>query len=108
MNGITEFAISALLLVGAAFALLGSLGLARLPDFFTRLHAPTKVTTLGVSGMALASMLYFSIDGTGLNLHAIACVLFLFLTAPIGAQLLTKAALHRRHNETRDSDAQQR
>lgn len=108
MNDITEFAISALLLVGAAFALLGSLGLARLPDFFTRLHAPTKVTTLGVSGMALASMLYFSTDGAGLNLHAIACVLFLFLTAPIGAQLLTKTALHRRQNETRDSDAQQR
>lgn len=82
MNGWVEFAVSALLVIGAAFALLGPLGLARLPDFYTRLHAPTKVTTLGVGGMALASMLYFSFQGDGPNLHAIACVLFLFLTAP--------------------------
>ena len=45
MSAATEFIVSALILLGAVFALLGSIGLARLPDFFTRLHGPTKATT---------------------------------------------------------------
>ncbi|MFP5340523.1 MAG: cation:proton antiporter, partial [Gammaproteobacteria bacterium] len=40
-----EILISVLVLSGAFFALVGSIGLARLPDFFTRLHGPTKATT---------------------------------------------------------------
>lgn len=94
MNAIVEFAIAALLLAGAAFALLGSVGLARLPDFFMRLHGPTKATTLGVGSMALASAIYFSVQGESLSLLEIACMPFLFLTAPVSAQLLAKAALH--------------
>ena len=46
-----EVLVSVLLLAGAGFALVGSIGLARLPDFFMRLHAPTKATTLGVGAM---------------------------------------------------------
>ena len=48
MSTILELVTAALLLFGAAFALIGSIGLARLPDIFTRLHGPTKSTTLGV------------------------------------------------------------
>ena len=47
-----EIIISILVLVGAFFTLVGSIGLAKLPDFFTRLHAPTKATTLGEIGRA--------------------------------------------------------
>ena len=43
-----EAIVSLLLVFGAAFVLVGSIGLARFPDFFTRLHGPTKATTLGV------------------------------------------------------------
>ncbi|MCU0937109.1 MAG: monovalent cation/H(+) antiporter subunit G, partial [Gammaproteobacteria bacterium] len=50
-----ELLVSALLLVGAGFALVGSVGLARLPDFFMRLHGPTKATTLGVGAMIVGS-----------------------------------------------------
>lgn len=104
MNVLAEYAISALLLAGAAFTLLGSLGLARLPDFFMRLHGPTKATTLGVGGIVLASVLYFSLRGDGWSLYALACVPFLFITAPVSAQLLAKAALHCRH-QAQASDA---
>ena len=79
-------------LLGAAFALLGTIGLARLPDFFTRLHGPTKATTLGVGEMALASALYFTTaTRPGFSLHEIAVMVFLFITAPVSAHLLAKA-----------------
>ncbi len=48
--------IAALLVVGGVFALVGVVGMLRFPDFYMRLHAPTKATTLGVGGMLLASM----------------------------------------------------
>ena len=102
MNPYLEFIVASLILLGALFALLGSVGLARLPDFFTRLHGPTKATTLGVGAMALASAVYFTATQPGLSLHEIAVMVFLFITAPVSAHLLSKAALHRhsskRHN----------
>lgn len=99
MNPAIESAVSLLILVGAAFALLGSIGLARLPDFFTRLHGPTKATTLGVGAMTLASALFFSAAEPGLSLHEIAVLVFLFITAPVTAHVLAKAALHRRQRQ---------
>jgi len=83
------------LLIGAGFALIGSFGLARLPDFYTRLHGPTKATTLGIGGMLIASSLYFT-GSEGVSLHEVLVALFLFITAPVSAHLLAKAALHLR------------
>lgn len=91
-----EILVSFFLLVGATFALIGSIGLARLPDFFTRLHGPTKATTLGIGGMLAGSLIYFSVRSAGLSLHEVLVAVFLFLTAPISAHMLAKAALHRR------------
>lgn len=96
MNAIMEWLISVLLLGGAFFVLTGSIGLARFPDLFTRLHGPTKATTLGMAGVLLASMLYFTGERGELSLHEILVTLFLFMTAPVTAQLLARAALHQR------------
>lgn len=95
MNAATEVLLSVLVLAGAAFTFIGSLGLVRLPDFFMRLHGPTKATTLGVGCLLVASSVYFSVNGEGVSLHEILVTLFLALTAPISAHLLAKAALHR-------------
>ena len=90
---VLDMLIGLLLLGGAAFVLLGSIGLARLPDFFMRLHGPTKATTLGVGALVLASLLHVGTEeGTG-GLREVAVMLFLFITAPITAHLLAKAAL---------------
>jgi multicomponent K+:H+ antiporter subunit G len=89
-----EYLISFLILVGASFTLLGSVGLARLPDFFMRVHGPTKTTTLGVGAMVMASAIYFSVTGDGVSLHEVVATVFLFITAPVSAHMLTKAALH--------------
>ena len=94
MNMATEILLSALVLLGAAFTLIGSLSLVRFKDFYTRLHGPTKATTLGVGCLLIASSVFFSVTGDGLSLHEILVTLFLFITAPISAHLLAKAALH--------------
>lgn len=91
-----EALVSLLIVVGAAFTFIGSLGLVRLRDFYTRLHGPSKATTLGVGSLLIASMLYFGSQGRGLSLREALVTLFLFITAPVSAHLLSKAALHLR------------
>jgi len=86
---------AALLLLGAGFALLGSIGLARLPDIYTRLHGPTKATTLGIGSILIGSILFFSLR-QGLSLHEVLVSVFLFITAPVSAHLIARAALQRR------------
>lgn len=88
-----DILVAGFVLVGAFFALVGSIGLAKLPDFFMRLHGPTKATTLGVGSMLIASAIHFSV-GEGTSLHELLVTLFLFVTAPISAHLLARAALH--------------
>jgi multicomponent K+:H+ antiporter subunit G len=90
---IAEIVTSLLLLNGAVFALIGSIGLTRLPDFFARLHGPTKATTLGVGSIVIASLVHFSaLQGT-FSLKELGISFFLFITAPVSAHLLGKAAL---------------
>jgi multicomponent K+:H+ antiporter subunit G len=87
-----ELAVAVLLVVGAAFALVGSWGLAKLGDFYKRLHGPSKATTLGVGCVLIASGLAFAVVGQG-SLHELLITLFLLITAPVSAHLLAKAAL---------------
>ena len=91
---VTELLTSALLLVGSFFTLVGAIGLVRLPDFFMRLHGPTKATTLGVGGMLLAAIVYAS--ASQLTLRELLITLFLFVTGPVSAYLLGHAGLRRR------------
>ncbi|HRP22954.1 Na+/H+ antiporter subunit G [Thauera sp.] len=102
MTFLLELLISALIVLGGLFALVGSIGLVKLPDLLTRLHGPTKATTLGVGGALLASMLYFlGIEGR-LSIHEVLISVFLFLTAPITAHFIAKAHLHE-HVALRDA-----
>ncbi len=89
-----ELLLSLLVIAGGAFTFVGSLGLVRFRDFYTRLHGPTKATTLGVGSLLIASAIYFSVTGAGWSLHEVLVTLFLFITAPVSAHLLAKAALH--------------
>lgn len=89
-----DILVSLFLLIGATFALVGSIALVRLPDFFTRLHGPTKATTLGVGGLLVASVIHFSARGEGVSLRELLITAFLFITAPVSAYLMSRAALH--------------
>ena len=90
-----QLLIAAMLVVGGFFTLMGAIGLLRLRDFYMRLHALTKATTLGVGGVLLASMAAHFAQGAWLP-HELLIALFLFVTAPVSANLLAKAALHLR------------
>lgn len=91
---LVEIAVSVFLLLGSGFALIGSIGLLKFPDYYTRLHAPTKATTLGVGGVLVASVIFFSTRGDGLSLHELLVSIFLFITAPVSAHLLARAGRH--------------
>jgi multicomponent K+:H+ antiporter subunit G len=93
MNAILEWLVIGLIAAGAGFALVGSLGLLRLSDFMKRLHGPTKASTLGVGGVLLAAMLHRWVSTGEIGVRELLITLFVFLTAPISAHLLAKAAL---------------
>ncbi|QBG37401.1 Na+/H+ antiporter subunit G [Litorilituus sediminis] len=90
----TEWIISILLLIGGCFVLVGSIGLVKMPDFFMRLHGPTKATTLGMASLLTASMIFFSTTQAGLSIKEILISLFLLLTAPISGYMMIKSAIH--------------
>jgi multicomponent K+:H+ antiporter subunit G len=88
-----ECVIAFFMVGGALFALMGAIGLARLPDFFTRVHAPTMGTTLGVGGTIIGSVIYFSVTRGMLVPHELIISMFLFITAPVTGHLLAKVAI---------------
>src|SRR5690554_2182555 len=88
-----EYAVAFFLLVGSAFALVGSIRLYRFPDFYMRLHGPAKATTLGVGCVLIASILYFSSKDESLHVHELLITLFLMLSAPVSAYMLAKAGV---------------
>jgi len=100
MEQIAEIVISLLLVSAGIFGLVGSIGLIKLPDTMCRLHAPTKATTLGIGGVLIASMLYFWIMRDTLSWHELLITMFLLLTAPITANFIAKAHMHRFGNES--------
>ncbi|MCY0094409.1 monovalent cation/H(+) antiporter subunit G [Hoeflea ulvae] len=90
MNDIATLISATLLVVGSAFALVASIGLLRLPDLYTRMHAASKAGTMGSCLMLIALAIHTSDVGT--MSRALAGVVFFLLTAPVSSHLLAKAA----------------
>ncbi len=103
-----EALVACLVVLGAAFAFLGSLGLARFPDFYMRLHGPSKATTLGLGAVLAASMLWFAARGS-FSFRELLVAAFVAITTPVSAHFLARAAQRRRvpqwRHETRDGGA---
>jgi multicomponent K+:H+ antiporter subunit G len=97
---IAEYLIAGFLIIAGVFGFVGSFGLLKLNDAMSRLHAPTKATTLGVGGVLLASMAHgVAIEGH-LSLHEVMITLFLFLTAPVTALFVAKLHIHLHETKT--------
>ena len=79
-----------LLILGATFMLLAAVGVVRMPDLFTRMQTTTKSATLGAGCMLLAAAFYFG--ELGVTTRALAVIAFLFLTAPVAAHMIGRAA----------------
>lgn len=101
MNLVTEIPlwlalpVSVLLVLGAGLALVGSIGLLRLPSFYDRVHAPTLAATLGIGSILIASMLFFSVLQSRAVLHEVLIAAVVVTTMPVTLMLLTRAALYR-------------
>lgn len=97
-----EYILAFLLVAGGVFAFIGSYGLAKLNDFYMRLHGPTKATTLGLGCILTVSAVYFTMTAGVMSLHEYLIVVFLFITAPVSAHLLSKTALAEGFHYTSD------
>lgn len=93
--------IAVLLVAGGLLALIGSIGLLRLRNFYQRLHAPTLGNTLGCGCILVASILFFSFTDGHVELHEVLITMFVVMTAPLSAMLLTKVGLYRDGREAR-------
>jgi multicomponent K+:H+ antiporter subunit G len=87
------------LIIGSGFVLVGVIGLLKFNDPMTRLHAPTKVGTVGI-GMLLAASILHSYSIGEPSTHELLIMAFLFVTAPISANFIAKVNIHRRACET--------
>jgi multicomponent Na+:H+ antiporter subunit G len=79
-----------ILLFGALFAFLAAVGLVRLPDFFSRMQASTKAQTLGLMCILLGLAIHF--QDLGVTTRALLVLLFVFVTSPIAAHMIARAA----------------
>ncbi len=79
-----------LLLLGALFSLIAAIGILRLPDLYTRMHAASKTGTMG-AGLSFMAIALVAFDGPVI-LRAIVGFIFLLLTAPVSAHLLARVA----------------
>jgi multicomponent K+:H+ antiporter subunit G len=91
-----EIVVAVLLLASGALVLASALGLARLPDFFLRMHAPALTSTLAAWAVTAASIVHFSVRSPGLGLHVWLIIIILSITAPVTTIVLARAALFRR------------
>ena len=80
----------ALVVVGAAFVVIASLGVVRMPDLFTRMSATSKAATLGVGLMLSATAVHF--NDIAVTSRVVATIVFLLLTSPVAAHVIARAA----------------
>ncbi|UQZ47198.1 monovalent cation/H(+) antiporter subunit G [Bacillus sp. PK3-037] len=89
---IAKIAVAILILVGALICLAASLGTLRLPDMYTRSHAASKGSTLGVN-MILLGVFFFLWFITGeISAKILLGIFFIFITTPVGGHLICRAA----------------
>ena len=101
-----------LLVLAGLVTLIGSLGLLRLPDFFSRMHGPSMGNTVGVGSVLITSMLVTSAFVGRPVVHELLITLFIVMSAPVTSMMLMQAASYRnkargeqRQNPTRDLPA---
>jgi len=82
---------SIFLLLGGFFCLIAAIGVLRLPDVLTRMHASTKAGVLGSSLILIGGAIY--LQDTEITARVIATILFLMLTTPIGAHMIGRASV---------------
>lgn len=86
----TDILAAIFMLIGSTFVLLAAIGIVRLPDLYIRMHAATKTSTLGAGSLFLSVAIYFG--ELGIVTRALLVVAFIFLTIPVSAHMIARAA----------------
>src|SRR3990167_830868 len=89
-RSMSNFFCGLLLIFGSAISFIAGLGMLRMPDIMMRMHAGTKAGTLGLSLILIATAIHFGTMAVGTKV--VLTILFIFITIPIGAQMLGRAA----------------
>ena len=84
-----DFIKGTFIIAGSLFMLLAAIGILRLPDLLTRMHATTKAAALGVMLIMLAAAMHFA--ETSIVARALAIVVFILMTAPVAAHVIGRA-----------------
>ncbi|MUV39555.1 Na(+)/H(+) antiporter subunit [Lentibacillus sp. JNUCC-1] len=80
------------LLIGTFFVLSSSLGIVRFPDLYTRLHAATKASTLGISAMLIGTFIFLYAEHDIVSGKLLLAIIFILLTAPVSGHMISRAA----------------
>lgn len=91
-NVYIEWLVAALIFLGIVFSFLSAVGLIRLPDVYTRAHAVSKSANLGVLCILFGTFLYFLLTDGYFSIRLLLGIFFVFLTSPVVAHLLNRAA----------------
>lgn len=86
----SEYWIIGLSSLGALFILIAAIGVVRMPDLYLRISVTTKAATLGIGLVLIAAAVYFNEFGIFSRVSAI--ILFMLLTAPVGAHMIGRAS----------------
>ncbi|WP_430522270.1 Na+/H+ antiporter subunit G [Paenibacillus brevis] len=105
LSGSGEVIGAVLILIGAIFSVISAIGNVRLPDVYTRSHAASKSSTLGVLSTLMGTLLYFLILDGYFSIRLILGIFFVFLTAPVAAHMICRSA-YRHHVPLAESTVQ--
>lgn len=89
---ILNIIIALLLLSGTFFMLSGSIGVIRFPDVYTRLHAATKASTLGIAGILIGTFLFLYVTHSIISGKLLLAIIFILLTNPVSGHMISRAA----------------
>lgn len=88
----SEFIIGTLVIIGTFLSLVTTLGIIRLPDLYTRTHAASKSSTLGILTILLGAFIFFWIEKEHPNGRLLLGIIFIFITTPVAGHLISRAA----------------
>ncbi len=92
INIVLNLLVALFVLAGTFFILSASIGVVRFPDVYTKLHAATKASTLGIAFILIGAFTYLYLEHSIVSGKLLLAIVFIMLTAPVGAHMMGRAA----------------
>lgn len=105
VSTLSEIIPAILILIGTVFSFLSAIGLIRLPDVYTRSHAASKSSTMGVLFILVGTFFFFLFHESYFSIRLFLGIFFVFLTAPVAAHVIVRSA-HRSNVKLADISVQ--